>query len=725
VTVRDLRVLGIRHHGPGSARAVREALSALAPETVLIEGPPELDALIPLGSAPDLIPPVAALVYAIDEPKKAAFYPMAAFSPEWVALRWAVSHGVEVRFLDLPATNAVDLVDRPSGRDPIGELAAAAGYDDAERWWEDAIEHRYHGLEVFDVILDAMRAVRAGSDNDQFNARREAAMRRVLRGVLEDEEKGAVAVVCGAWHAPVLGPDAWPSAAADSKLLKGLTKTKVAATWVPWTSARLAFASGYGAGVTAPGWYHHLFTVPDDKVVTRWMIKAASLLRGQDLDASSAAVIDAVRLADSLAVIRGRPLAGLDELNEACRAVLGHGSDVPLQLIGQRLLVGDELGSVPDDTPMVPLARDLVRLQKRLRLKPSAMSQALDLDLRTESHRERSKLFHRLLVLDIPWAVPGSTGRTKGTFREGWVLEWKPELSVALVSASGNGTTIEAAADAAIRSQASSAESLSLLAGLVEQALLADLPGALGAVVDALMLRTAHQHDVPSLMAAIEPLARTSRYGDVRGPDTFAVHDVVDGMLTRITIGLPAACASLDDEAAASMADDIDGVQRSVGLLDDESMRDRWYGALAAVADRSGVHGLVGGRAVRLLLDAGRLLPDAAAVRLSLALSRGADHLAGAAWIDGFLTGDVLLLLYDAELLGVIDDWVTGVPDEVFDDVLPLLRRAFGRFENPERRQLGSHLRVGVAGPASSLETTELDPARADRVMPVLRRLLS
>jgi hypothetical protein len=346
--------------------------------------------------------------------------------------------------------------------------------------------------------------------------------------------------------------------------------------------------------------------------------------------------------------------------------------------------------------------------------------------LRTESHRERSKLFHRLLVLEIPWAVPGSTGRTKGTFREGWVLEWKPELSVALVEASGAGTTIEAAADALIRSRVASSDSLGVLTGLVEQALLADLPSALGVVVDGLMERTAHQHDVPSLMAAVEPLARTSRYGDVRGPDTGAVYGVVDGMLTRIAIGLPAACASLDDDAAASMADHIDSVQRSVGLLDDESIRDRWYASLAAVADRSGVHGLVGGRAVRLLLDGGRLLPGAAAVRLSLALSRGADHLVGAAWIEGFLTGDVLLLLYDAALLGVIDDWVAGVPDEVFDDVLPLLRRAFGRFESPERRQLGSHLRhLSSPSPGAAVAVSGLDTSRADRVMPVLRRLLS
>ena len=98
-------VLGIRHHGPGSARSVATALDALAPDCVVIEGPPELDALVPLAAHPDLVPPVAGLVYAVDSPRLAAFYPFAVFSPEWVALQWAVGHDVEVRFADLPATH--------------------------------------------------------------------------------------------------------------------------------------------------------------------------------------------------------------------------------------------------------------------------------------------------------------------------------------------------------------------------------------------------------------------------------------------------------------------------------------------------------------------------------------------------------------------------------------------------------------------------------------------
>ena len=112
-------LLGVRHHGPGSARAVRRVLSAYQPQVVLIEGPPEADALVGLAGDEDMRPPVALLAYpamsgrpTTDTPRqgiRAAFWPFAEFSPEWQALRWAVSCGVPVRFIDRRD-------DRPDGR---------------------------------------------------------------------------------------------------------------------------------------------------------------------------------------------------------------------------------------------------------------------------------------------------------------------------------------------------------------------------------------------------------------------------------------------------------------------------------------------------------------------------------------------------------------------------------------------------------------------------------
>ena len=57
------------------------------------------------------------------------------------------------------------------------------------------------------------------------------------------------------------------------------------------------------------------------------------------------------------------------------------------------------------------------------------------------------------------------------------------------------------------------------MTALVEQCLLADLPDALPPVLAALDERMALDTDVAHLMDALPALARTLRYGDVRGTD--------------------------------------------------------------------------------------------------------------------------------------------------------------------------------------------------------------
>ena len=193
-------VFGVRHHGPGSARSVRAALAEYRPDVVLIEGPPEADSLVPLVADPEMSPPVALLAYLPGEAGRAAFWPFAVFSPEWQAMRYAVEAGVPVRFCDLPAAHQLAVErDMEAGRtDPIGELAAAAGYDDAERWWEDVVEH-VPGAAVFEAVAEAMAVLR--DEVDSRDLVREAYMRRVLRAVIKEGYQ-RVAVVCGAFHVP-------------------------------------------------------------------------------------------------------------------------------------------------------------------------------------------------------------------------------------------------------------------------------------------------------------------------------------------------------------------------------------------------------------------------------------------------------------------------------------------------------------------------------------------
>ena len=322
----ETRYFGIRHHGPGCARSLRAAFDAWAPRIVLVEGPPEADALLP--HLPALVPPVAILSHVVDEPQRAVYHPFARFSPEWQALAWTAEHGVPARFIDLPQAHALALEpeateDDAPRHDPLGALAEAAGFEDGEAWWNQQVEERSDAAGLFDAIGEAMAALRSG-ETPPRDARREAHMRQCLRAARREGFE-RIAVVCGAWHLPALQLDApgTPTAKADTALLKGCPKRKVAATWVPWTYRHLARASGYGAGVRSPGWYEHLWATggaPGRVRAAGWLARVATLMRERDLDCSSSHLIEATRLAEGLAAMRGRAAPGLDELTEATRA---------------------------------------------------------------------------------------------------------------------------------------------------------------------------------------------------------------------------------------------------------------------------------------------------------------------------------------------------------------------------------------------------------------------
>ncbi|MER8184038.1 DUF5682 family protein [Kitasatospora sp. NPDC094015] len=753
-------LLGIRHHGPGSARAVAAALAQLRPDAVLIEGPPEADPLVALAAEKDLVPPVALLAHVVDDPARAAFWPFAVFSPEWVALRYAVEHQVPVRFIDLPAAHTLaepdradgpDAPDGPDGpaatgrdrageTDPIAALAVAAGHDDPERWWEDVVEHRSPGTDAlapFEAVAEAMTALREGTPTGRRDALREAYMRQQLRAARRAGHR-RVAVVCGAWHVPALRE--MPTAAQDKALLAGLPKkVRTELTWVPWTHRRLSQHTGYGAGIDSPGWYHHLFTTERD-TVARWLTTVADLLRAEDHPVSSAHVIEAVRLAETLAAMRGRPLAGLTETLDAVRAVMCDGSDVALALVHDRLVVGDALGEVPDSAPAVPLQRDLARLQRSLRLKPDPTERELVLDLRKELDTERSTLLHRLRLLGIGWGTPSrSAVNSTGTFRETWRLVWEPEYAVRVVEAAQWGTTVEGAATGKAVAEAARAGELAELTALVERCLLAGLPAALPAVMRALADRAALDTDVAQLAAALPALVRALRYGDVRGTDGGALAGVARGLAERICVGLPAACTGLDQDGANAMRSHLDAVHTAVALLaaedtSEDPVADRWASTLHALAARepaggpaTGAPGLLRGRAVRLLLDDGRLGTEEAGRRLGLVLSPGGTPADAAGWVEGFLAGGGALLLHDTRLLALLDDWLAGVRPGTFTDLLPVLRRTFSALEAGVRRTVGERVAAGPlgspAGPAAA-DTTALDGLRADAALPILALLL-
>jgi hypothetical protein len=752
---------GIRHHGPGCSRALATALADLQPDIVLLEGPPEADAILSIACDPAMQPPVALLVYPQEAPRHGIFYPFAEFSPEWIAIRFALSQSIPLWMMDLPLTHrfaeilAAEAVthealadeavtgeaqtkgtesetqepsasDQPDllntwRMDPIGELSRAAGFEDEELWWEIEVEQRQNSAQLFAAIQEAMTALREHAPEDTLHEQqREAAMRSRIR---EAQKAGftQIAVVCGAWHVPALAAQA--SVKHDTALLKGLAKTKVAATWVPWSADRLAYRSGYGAGVTSPGWYAHLWRTPDQAGL-RWVTEAARLMRTAGLDASSASVIDTVRLADALAAMRGLPMAGLRELQEAMLAALCHGQTAPLALIRQRLEIGEQLGQVPASAVAAPLQRDLEKQQKSLRLKADVASKLVELDLREDTGRARSRLLHQLNILEVNWGDLHANQNRTGTFRESWQLQWQPEMVVALVSASRYGNRIAEAASNKLYENANHAD-LPTLTQLLDVAVLANLPKAVSQLLLLVQNQAALANNVTHLMQALPPLVNIARYGDVRGTQHDQVQPIIFGLFERITLGVPLAACGIDEQAAEDLIVQIEGVQQALDTLDDAALRADWFACLEKICTQETSAPAIRGFALRLSYDRQHVDDQALEQLTGQMLSSGSRSADSAAWLGGLLRGSGLLLLHHDALWRVIDHWLANLAHDVFIERAPLLRRAFADFTPAERRQMGSKIRQpGMVAPQTAAQALALDTTRAAQVLPFLLRIL-
>ncbi len=552
---------------------------------MLIEGPREAESVLQFLTDPELKPPVAILLYDLERPKHASYYPLADFSPELQAVRWAAKNGVSVRCIDLPAETRLRIqvsFDRYS--DALQTVAEAAGFEDIEDWWEHLVEQRMEAATMFEAVETLMAELRAADstieipeqeddDEDEPDERpkvaasvleelRECHMRSCIQEAVSEFEK--VAVVCGAWHVPALR-----DLSIESTSIKDLPKCKVGTTVVPWTYELLTTSSGYGAGARSPAFYELIWKTNPKEVTRRWLLSVARLMRTEDLDASPASVIEAVRLTDALAAIRERPRPGLRELSDAANAVLVRDDSI-WALIGKRLIVGERLGSVPDHVPVVPLQDDLRKQQKKLRLAVEDSEKLLELDLRGDMDLERSHLLYRLQILDIPWGQKQVVGKKLGTFHEHWNLRWTPGLAIPVIQASVWGNTVADASSARAIDRSRMSNTLADVSKLLDLTILADLRQAIEPVLAKVKNMSATVADVADLGDALPPLAAMARYGSVRRIDTTHLDPVLDAVFTRYCIAVPGGCRSLDDDAARAMAKRLTQTASVVRLMESE-----------------------------------------------------------------------------------------------------------------------------------------------------------
>jgi hypothetical protein len=742
-------ILGIRHHGPGSARNVKAFLETLQPDIVLVEGPPEADALLQYATHKELVPPVAILAYQTDNIQQSVYYPFAEFSPEWQAIQYARKANIHLRFMDLPLTHWLAIKDEKAAmsseqkegntevdnnassveevnvlptKSPIQYLAEADGFIDEERWWETMFEHRLNNEEVFTAINEAMQALRESfpKQHDKEEQLREAWMRKMIRQA-EKEMFQNIAVICGAWHGPALTN--MPKAKEDNELLKGLPKTKIECTWIPWTYDRLSLYSGYGAGIESPGWYHHVWQHPTDDG-TLWMANVAALFRKNGMDTSVAHVIESVRLSESLAALRNLTKAGLPELSEATLSVLCNGESLMMQLINKELIVSNRLGTVPEEIPKPPLQVNIEKIQKSLRLPATADFKDYMLDLRKDNDLERSIFLHRLQLLGINWGSKSHVSG-KGTFKEQWRLQWDPSFVINIIEKGVWGNTLEEASNAWLIHQCNQETALQQIATLLQQVIPADLSNAAQAIAQRIQDVAAATNDIIQLVAVLPGLAGIMRYGNVRKTDAEMVRHIVESMITRICIGLPIACCGIDEATANKLTEDCSSINHSIQILQEKEYLNEWHQCLMKVAYLNNAAPMMRGFAARQLMDIKALTDEPLHQLFYSSLSKALPVADTAAWLEGFLKGGGTLLLIDENLWLIVNDWVQQLDEESFIQALPLMRRTFSNFTQAERKKLGEKAKHG--GKNALLQpqlASNFNKDRAIKSIPVIMDLL-
>lgn len=666
-------VLGIRHHGPGSARRMLEALEQFNPDQLLIEGPCHASGLVQ--KKLDLVPPVSIVQMSRKARQAEGFYPFADFSPEWQAIQWAWNENKSVRFIDLPSYHP-SFLEASYEADPLGQLARASGYSDTEKWWEYHFEQGESSADLFRELHTLIAQVRQSGPSS-----REIFMSQMIKEYRKPKIK--TAVVCGAWHAPVL--EDWMSVSNSAPIQ---APDLCAYYWVPWTYLQLAKEKGYGAGVVAPMYYDCLWNHPED-VAAHWFVHAAGIFRKKGLDVSPAHLIEATHLSQNLASLRIREAPGLPELTDAIEAVFPPSETTRWQILRDEVWLGTKTGYVDPKVHQLPLIEDFYAQLRRFRLYTAVKNgKELEkkLDLRDERQSSLSVFFHQLLAMGLNWPnrMITEVGHL-GSFNEYWHLASDFLLDAKLIEHVHKGQSVREAGLYQLRVHLSRPDTLGNILDWLGLALNGEYSEALPELIALSEQRIIEEEDGVSILSAWIQLNGIIQYGDVRSYDVGGLRKMQEYLLRKIYIHLAHSLPQVSEEAAITVAGHLKSFHQS-RQWEVES----WMPVLKKVSQTQQVLPALRGLCFRLFSQLSADLPQANTL-LQQEFSSLSDIDSTTQWLTGFFSSGKTDFIQNTSLLSILDDWISQLSESQFDDVLIGLREAFSIFSIHEKVEIRKH----------------------------------
>ncbi len=707
-------IFGIRHLSPAGAYYLRQFLEEKKPKLVLIEGPNDFNDQIENLTRPETRPPIAILAYTNEAPVRTILYPFAEYSPEYQAVVWCREHEIPCRFMDLPSDVFLALPER-SGKNEEEKktvydlLDEKAGEDGQETFWERSMEQAAdresycQGTAMFGGNIREMSAEQEADWPE--NLIREAFMlREVENAVKSGIAPSEIVLVTGAYHAAGLSnPAAEPMTEEE---FAGLPKIAAKHTLMPYSYYRLSSRSGYGAGNKAPAYYTLLWEALNSgdfsHAARSYLSRIAGYQRKNGTPVSSAEVIEAVRLADALARLRGSRFPALRDLRDAAVTCLGGGNFAAVSLAVADTEIGTAIGELPEGVSRTSIQDDFYRQLKECRLEKyrDLAAQELSLDLR-ENRRVKTKkaafldlsrsfFLHRLRVLSVPFGKWEKGKQDNATWAEHWIVQWTPEAEITLVEAALKGDTVELAASFSLKERIESANVLSETALVIEDAFTCGMASAVSYALKALQAMTIDNVSVPELAAVVDRLSAVVQYGDIRQLNPEPLVPILEQMFYRACLVLPGACVC-NDAASKEIIVSIGRLNAAV-LSHDFLEEETWMEILKEIAERDDLNTKLSGFAAAVLLERGSLDDESLRLEVQRRLSRGIPADLGAGWFEGLAMKNRYALIARLSLWEDLDRYLETLDEEEFKRALVFLRRAFADFSALEKDEIAENL---------------------------------
>ncbi|MHA1449967.1 MAG: DUF5682 family protein [Candidatus Hodarchaeales archaeon] len=749
----DIFYYPVRHHSPVCSFFLKQVIESFNPDIVLIEGPVDAEIFINDIVAKKTVPPVAIYTYFNDKNNKLGYngkltaksdiplrvtgwYPFAEFSPEYQAIKIALSNKKEVHFIDLPLSDKLKFEKEMAKNKDfftkygqwsesilaessyVDRLLKKTGFRDFNEYWNHYFEVNVVTKELDDYLkqlLTFASILRFFSEQDddfptwKTVKEREKFMASQIAYWRSKNPEKRILVVTGAIHSVVL-----PFTKARAKTPKKPPKELTCAL-SPFSYTRISNLSGYISGIESPYYQNEIWkklqkndedrkNVYNDTAL-QMLLEISRKLQQSNNRVSTADSINGYQMAKNLAAFRGSEQVTHDDLNDAIITTFVKG-EIAIQgreilKITRELLTGNKVGRVFSSRGN-PLEEDFYRQAKKLRIPVIGTSKKIRAEIyKRETHRQKSHFLHQTVFLDLGFARlekgPNYIDKTNlELLSEQWKVRWSDSISTRLLELSIYGSTLSECAQALLLEKISdSYQSLEKMLHFLIFSLLMGFFDIFDGLMQELNARTGSGHNFTDLIKALSAGILLYNYRESLIPkhnslvENF-VYLTYTNSVTKLKdlVNLPddqveehvMACRTL---SAIAIESNIDLV--SADLLVDHV--ERIMGSKVIIPQIEGAF-------TGILHSFNRISEIDVVNRFNgRAYSNEGAHSA-AEFLSGLFMLNKTVLITSELLLQAINDSFAALPDDIFLEILPGLRKCFTSFIPREINYLAQKVSV-------------------------------